>query len=162
MNSDFPLTLYFDGNCQLCRAEMRNLELRDVYGQLRFVNIAVVGTDQYPPGADRAALMALIHARCADGRVLRGVEVFWLAYSAVGLPWVARLTSLPGIRGLCDVIYPVIAKHRYRLPQRPIRWVFERALRRASLAAAQRPHCGAECRVDHTSLPVYKDEERVK
>ncbi len=37
MNSDFPLTLYYDGDCQMCRAEMRNLELRDVYGQLRFV-----------------------------------------------------------------------------------------------------------------------------
>ncbi len=59
--------------------------------------------------------------------MLRGVEVFRLAYSAVGMPWVARLTSLPGIRALSEAIYPVIAKHRYRLPQRPIRWVFERA-----------------------------------
>jgi predicted DCC family thiol-disulfide oxidoreductase YuxK len=149
MNSDFPLTLYYDGDCQICRAEMRNLELRDVYGQLRFVNIAIAAAEHYPPGTDRTALMTLIHARCADGRVLNGVEVFRLAYSAVGMPWVARLTSLPGIRALSEAIYPLIARHRYRLPQWPIRWVFERALR-ASLAAAHRAHCGAECR-DHTA-----------
>lgn len=148
MNQIYPLTLYYDGACKLCRAEMHNLRLRDVNGQLRFIDIAVADVSLYPAGVDRRALMTLIHAQCADGRVLSGVEVFRLAYSAAGLPWVARLMRLPVIGRLCEVVYPVVARNRYRLPQAPIRWVFEVALRRAARASAQRLHCGEECRVD--------------
>lgn len=148
MNQIYPLTLYYDGACKLCRAEMHNLGLRDVNRQLRFVDIAVADAALYPAGVDRTALMTLIHAQCADGRVVRGVEVFRLAYSAAGLPWVARLTRLPAVGALCEAIYPVIARNRYRLPQAPIRWVFDVALRRAARASAQRLHCGDECRVE--------------
>lgn len=144
MSNTYPLTLYFDGSCPLCRAEMTNLELRDVRRQLRFVDVAV--STEYPPGVDLDALMTLIHAQCADGRVLRGVEVFRLAYSAVGMPWVARLTRLPGLKGLSEALYPWIARNRYRMP-RVFVWWFEAALRRAAKASANRAHCSTECQV---------------
>jgi predicted DCC family thiol-disulfide oxidoreductase YuxK len=148
MNQTYPLTLYYDGSCQMCRAEMHNLGLRDIRSQLRFVDIAVADAASYPAGTDRTALMGLIHAQCADGRVLKGVEVFRLAYSAAGLPWVARFTRLPVIGALCESLYPLIARNRYRLPAAPIRWLFEVALRRAARASAQRLHCGDDCRID--------------
>lgn len=144
MSDVYPLTLYFDGSCPLCRAEMHNLELRDAGQKLRFVDISV--SADYPPGTDFEALMTLIHAQCADGSVLRGVEVFRLAYGAVGIPWVARLTRLPGLKGLSEALYPWIARNRYRLP-RVFVWWFDTALRRAAQAAAGQVHCGAEYRV---------------
>ena len=68
----------------------------------------------------------------ADGGVVSGVQVFRLAYGAVGLSWVARLTRLPGLRALSEVIYPVIARNRYRLAAWLIAWIFEVSLRRAA------------------------------
>jgi predicted DCC family thiol-disulfide oxidoreductase YuxK len=154
MNTIWPLTLYYDGACQLCRAEMRNIEMRDTGGLLRFVDISQPGFDKYPPGTDRDALMRLLHAQQADGTVLAGVEVFRLAYSAAGLPWVARLTRLPGLKALSEAIYPLIARNRYRLPSGPIRWLFEVSLRRAAERSARRLHCdGGQCRV----VPVSTD-----
>lgn len=157
MNSDFPLTLYYDGACPVCVAEMRNLEARDVHGQLRFVNLDIADADRYPPGIQKAAMMALIHARCADGRLLRGMEVFRLAYRAVGLPWVARLVSLPGIKPLTDALYPAIARNRYRLSATPVRWLFEAATRRQARVTARRTHCDGNCNAARSSHP---DKER--
>jgi predicted DCC family thiol-disulfide oxidoreductase YuxK len=147
-NNLWPLTLYYDGACQMCRAEMRNLEVRDAQGLLCFIDISQPGFAAYPPGTDRPAMMALLHGQRADGSILRGVEVFRLAYTAVGLPWVARLTRLPGLKAFCEAIYPVIARNRYRLPTAPIRWLFEVSLRRAAERSAERMHCtDGQCRI---------------
>ena len=145
MNNIYPLTVFFDGDCPICSAEMRNLQLRDERQQLRFVDVAT--STQYPAGTDRAALMTLIHAQRADGSVVSGMEVFRLVYSAIGIPWVARLTSLPGLKSLSEALYPWIARNRYRMP-RVLVSMFELAMRRAARASAARARCGTDCRVD--------------
>ncbi len=128
----YPLTLYFDSRCQLCQAEMTNLRLRDRAGLLRFADVWAPGFEG-PPGTTHEQLLALIHARTADGRVLRGVEVFRRAYEAVGLGWVMAATRLPVLGPLADRLYPVLARNRYRLPRWLVGGLFERASRRAAL-----------------------------
>ena len=137
----YPLTLYYDGACPLCRAEMHNLMLRNTAGLLAFVDVSAPGFDSPPPGTSLTDLLDLIHARRADGEVLRGVEVFRLAYAAVGLPWVGRLTRLPGLRTLSEALYPVVARNRHRLPRRLVVSLFETGWRRAAERAAQQAHC---------------------
>jgi len=138
-NTIYPLTLYYESACPLCNAEMANLRLRDTKGLLRFIDVSAPGFDACPPGTALDDLLALIHGQTADGRVLKGVEVFRLAYSAVGIPQVAALTRLPGIAPLSERVYALIARNRHRLPRKLISAVFEHALRRAAeRAAAQR------------------------
>lgn len=150
MNSSlYPLTLYYDASCPLCAAEMENLRLRDAAGHLRFIDASAPGFDSAPAGTTVADLMALMHARTADGRLLRGVPAFELAYDAVGLQPVAALLRAPWLRPLLDRLYPFIARHRQRFPRAGVRVVFGRALRRAARQAAAR-RCGAagSCRID--------------
>jgi predicted DCC family thiol-disulfide oxidoreductase YuxK len=149
MDSRFPLTLYFDGACPLCQAEMRNLSARDVHARLRFVDVSVPGFVGCPSGTDVRALMTLMHATRPDGTLVCGVEVFRLAYEAVGMPGVAWFTGLPGIRQLCEALYPVIARNRYWLPAAPLRWIFERSLRRAAERASNR-RCDERCELPST------------
>ena len=140
-NSAYPLTLYYESACPLCNAEMRNLMLRNTGGLLNFVDVSAPGFSDCPPGTTLDDLMALMHGLTADGRVLRGVEVFRLAYSAVGIPQVAALTSLPLIAPLSERLYRVVARNRHRLPRRLITLMFETGLRRAAERAAQQAHC---------------------
>jgi predicted DCC family thiol-disulfide oxidoreductase YuxK len=144
----FPLTLYFDGGCSVCSAEMHNLRLRDTANSLRFVDIAVPGHEALPPGIGHGDAMALIHARSADGTVLVGVDVFRHAYAAAGLHGVARALQLPWVGGLAERVYPFIARHRMRIP-RVLAWlVFEtRARRAAERIAAAGCQPGAACRL---------------
>lgn len=128
----YPLTLYYDSRCPLCNAEMTNLRLRDRAGLLRFADVWSPGFAG-PPGATHEELLTVIHGTTADGRVLRGVEVFRRAYEAVGLGWVTAATRLPLVGALADRLYPVLARNRYRLPRWLVGGLFERASRRAAL-----------------------------
>lgn len=144
----YPLTIYYDGSCPLCSAEIRNLQLRDTQARLRVVDCSPVDFISPVPGTDRAALMNVIHGVGAGGQVLRAVDVFEAAYRAVGLPWVSRLITHPLIRPIADRVYPWVVRHRYRLPRGLIRGVFERAARRAAAQATRRARCeGDACRL---------------
>lgn len=134
----YPLTLYYESACALCNGEMTNLMLRNTEGKLRFVDVSAPGFDSPPPGTTVADLLELIHAQTADGRVLRGVEVFLHAYRAVGLGWVVEPTRWPVLGVLADKLYPVIARNRHKVPRVVSRLLFETTARRAAERAAQR------------------------
>jgi len=142
--SAFPLTLFYESACPLCDSEMRNLMLRNTEGLLRFVDVSAADFAGPPPGCSREDLLTLMHGLRADGRVIRGVDVFRLAYLAVGLPAVSRALSLPVLRQLSDALYPWIARHRHQFPRWISRLLFGRALRKAAEHAAGRARCNSE------------------
>ncbi|MBV8379264.1 MAG: DUF393 domain-containing protein [Paucibacter sp.] len=144
-NATYPLTLFYESACPLCKAEMSNLMLRNTEGLLRFVDVSAPGFKDCPPGTTLTDLLSLMHGLTADGRVLRGVEVFRLAYSAVGIPQVAAITSLPLIKPLSEKLYACVARNRHRLPRRLVHAVFETGLRRAAERAASARCTDATC-----------------
>jgi predicted DCC family thiol-disulfide oxidoreductase YuxK len=130
----YPLTLYYDGSCRLCSGEIRHLQARDRAGRLAFVDCSPADFTGGP--APRAALMEAIHAVDAAGRVYVGVDTFRAAYAAAGLPLVSGLLGLPLVSQAARRAYPVLVRHRYRLPGWLIGPLFERAARRAARRSA--------------------------
>jgi predicted DCC family thiol-disulfide oxidoreductase YuxK len=125
--NNYPLTLLYDESCPLCKLEMDNLKARnrcatqgDSQGKplLQFIDVSAADFDDSAYPASRQEMMDIIHALRPDGSVVKGVEVFRLAYGAVGLGWLTAPTKLPVIKALCDWIYPHIARNRYRLSSR--------------------------------------------
>ncbi len=108
----YPVTLFYDGACPVCALEMDHLRERSVDGRLVFVDIAAPGFDAQRLGLDLAALNAEIHGVCADGTVIKGVEVLRLAYDAAGLGWVLRPTGWGPLRPWFDEGYRLFARHR--------------------------------------------------
>ncbi len=113
MTSNFPLTLLFDGACPVCYLEMDNLKARNTAGQLQFVDISAPLFDPTPYGATLEAMNGLIHAARPDGSLVIGVEVFRLAYGAVGLGHLAAPTGWPLLKPAFDAAYKVFARNRY-------------------------------------------------
>ncbi|MFP8777109.1 thiol-disulfide oxidoreductase DCC family protein [Hydrogenophaga sp. RWCD_12] len=143
----YPLTLYYDGACPLCMAEMRNLMLRNERDQrLRFVDIAAPGFET-PAGVTKEALARLLHARSASGEWLRGVDTFVAMYEAVGVSWVARSLNWRWLRPLADRWYPWVADHRHLFPRWLAHLVFETAWRRAARRSVS-PCADGVCRRD--------------
>jgi predicted DCC family thiol-disulfide oxidoreductase YuxK len=62
--------------------------------------------------------MATIQGRLADGRWVRGVEVFRQLYGAVGFTRAVRFSRLRPIAWVLDRSYALFAKHRLRLTRR--------------------------------------------
>ena len=114
----WDVEVLFDGDCPLCRREIRTLQHLDRRSRILFTNIAAPGFDAAALGLDHAALMARIHARLPDGRLIEGVEVFRRLYAAVGFGWLVTLTRAPGVSQLLDLAYRWFAANRLRLTGR--------------------------------------------
>jgi len=108
----YPLTLFYDAACPVCSLEMDHLRERDLGGRLIFVDIGAPGFEASVHGVTLQAMNAEIHAKHADGSMLKGVEVLRLAYDAVGLGWVLRASSWPVLRPVFDIAYRGFARHR--------------------------------------------------
>ncbi len=113
MNHDYPLTLLYDGACPVCNLEMDNLKERNAAEQLKFVDISTSFFDPTPYGTTLAEMNGLIHAQRPDGSLVIGVEVFRLAYGAVGLGRITAPTGWPLLKPVFDAAYAVFARNRY-------------------------------------------------
>ncbi len=118
---NYPFTIYYDGACQVCSAEMEHYRKKDHGGRLVFVDIS--SPDFQPPDHRKslAELMARMHLRDAQGGYVSGIEAFqgiWRACPGPWLPAAALLIGLPGINHLAKLGYALFARYRYLLPKK--------------------------------------------
>jgi predicted DCC family thiol-disulfide oxidoreductase YuxK len=123
-------TVFFDGGCPLCNAEI-GLYRRCGGGEsVTFVDVAKVAGQQIAPDLDTGAALKRFHVRTADGALVSGAEAFghlWLALPS--WRWLGRVTLLPGVLLILEVAY------RGFLVLRPaIQWVWRFASRRQNTA----------------------------
>ena len=135
MESEVPKsTVFFDGSCPLCRAEIGYYRRKDQAGAFCFVDVSVAGAST-PEGITQQRVMERFHVRARDGRVLSGAAAFVEVWTR--LPkwrWAARAASLPGALAALELGY------RMFLPVRPfISQVFGRVLKLQSVFYGAKP-----------------------
>lgn len=117
-------TVYFDGSCALCQAEIGYYRRKDQDHSLCFVDISETGAIP-PEGITQERAMKRFHVLASDGRVLSGAAAFVEVWTR--LPrwrWAARAASLPG------ALITLEWGYRLFLPVRPfISRFFARVLR---------------------------------
>ena len=112
---DQPTTVYFDGSCPLCRAEIA-LYRRQAKGEaLRFADVSNPGT---PLGEDleRHRAMERFHVRKEDGGLVSGAAAFVEVWKR--LPqwrWAARAAAIPGMVALLETAYQLFLAVRPHL-----------------------------------------------
>jgi predicted DCC family thiol-disulfide oxidoreductase YuxK len=107
-------TVYFDGSCPLCRAEIGHYRREDHSGALCFVDVSHPDA-LVPDGLTRRRAMERFHVRAENGALLSGAAAFVQIWSR--LPrwhWAARAAALPGMLALLELSY------RLFLPARPM------------------------------------------
>lgn len=113
------LTVYFDGLCVVCAAEIGHYRRRDRAGRIDFVDIAAPGFDAAALGLDPAEVVRVLHAREADGRWLTGVDTFLAIWQRLpGLGGVARVAARPWARPVLEAGYRAFVRIRPFLPRR--------------------------------------------
>jgi predicted DCC family thiol-disulfide oxidoreductase YuxK len=107
-------TVYFDGSCPLCRAEISYYRKIDEDGGLSFVDVSAPHAAP-PDGITRQQAMERFHVRTADGGIVSGAAAFVEVWGR--LPrwrWLARAAALPGGVAVLELAY------RSFLPVRPL------------------------------------------
>lgn len=139
MNIAYPMRIYYDASCRLCRTEMYALKQYDIEERLFLVDCSPEKfSDEFADNAGyrRAEMMKLIHARDAAGQWLIGVAVFEAAYGATGIVGMEKMWANPRLRPFWNRIYPWIADNRMILSKLGITklfgWMVTRAAKKAN------------------------------
>jgi len=127
-DSSLPaLTLYYDGRCPLCLAEIHVLRARNRMGLLHFVDVAADDFDEVAHAVSCERALEEMHARVEGGATLTGVAVFAEAYRRAGLEPLARLLSIRWLAPTWALGYRFFARHRHAIS----RWLGPMMLRLA-------------------------------
>jgi predicted DCC family thiol-disulfide oxidoreductase YuxK len=109
------LTLFYDGACPLCQAEILFLSGRNQEQLLDFVDI---NSDRYDPaavGVSCEQALAAMYGQYADGSLISGAAVFPEAYRRAQLPFLAWLFSRKALQPVLNIAYRFFAKHRHAI-----------------------------------------------
>jgi len=107
------LTLFYDGACPLCQAEILFLSGRNQEGLLDFIDINSERYDPKAVGVSCEQALASMYGQYADGGLIQGAKVFPEAYRRAHLPFLAWLFSRPYLEPILNVAYRFFAKYRH-------------------------------------------------
>jgi predicted DCC family thiol-disulfide oxidoreductase YuxK len=114
------LTVWYDGQCPLCRREIALMQRLDRAARIEFVDVAAPGAASCP--IDRASLLARFHA-LEDGQLHSGAAAFAAMWRAVPLlrP-IGLLARAPIVLALLERAYILFLRARPRLQRVVARW----------------------------------------
>ncbi|MDD1780262.1 DUF393 domain-containing protein [Enterovibrio sp. ZSDZ35] len=108
-------TLFYDGSCPLCVAEMGKLRELNKQGMLGFEDILAPDFSDRYPEIDVKKANQILHGYTNDGRLLLGLDATHRAWSLVGKkPWIGLL-RIPVVRWFADKLYLFFARNRYAI-----------------------------------------------
>lgn len=107
------LTVFYDGRCPLCQAEVLFLSRRSQPQILRFIDIHSSSYDVSATGVSCVEAMAALYGQIEGEPMIQGVPVFSEAYRRANLPVLAWLFSRVWLRPLHDWIYRIFARNRH-------------------------------------------------
>lgn len=130
MNGGQPsLTVWHDGACPLCRAEIALMRRLDRRGRIAFVDLTTV--EACP--LDRSRMLSRLHAREADGSIVSGAAAFSALWRQIpALRPLGDLARHPRVLALLERAYVAFLAVRPRL----------QALARRLAAPGARPRYG--------------------
>ena len=109
------LSVYYDGGCPLCRAEISGYQNAEGGNRIRWVDAHNCTPEELGPGLEPSAALARLHVRRADGSLIEAAAAFVAIWRTLpGWRWLAVAVDRP-------VIMPILERaYRVFLVLRPI------------------------------------------
>ena len=109
------LTLFYDGACPLCQAEILFLSGRNQKHLLDFVDINSEAYDPLKVGVSCDEALAAMYGQYADGALINGVTVFPEAYRRADLATLAWIFSRKSLQPILKMGYRFFANNRHAI-----------------------------------------------
>lgn len=130
MNVEYPLTIYYDASCPICRSEMETIKESDADNKLILIDCS--NSDLITPAScpvSREDMMERIQAVDANGKWINSTDVFAAAYTAGGFNKLGSLWGNKTLQPLFNRVYPLIADNRKLLSKTPLPHLLNKLLR---------------------------------
>jgi len=109
------IEVYFDGNCGLCRREIRFYQKIASATAVRFVDLSKQPDVLAPEGVDALDALRILHVRNPQKQLVTGVEAFRAIWRAIPpFSILAFLVGLPLIRPMVEWAYAWFAERRFK------------------------------------------------
>ncbi len=107
------LTIFYDGFCPLCAAEMNQLKRLDYQEQLILEDIQANDFSARFPHIDPIQADKILHGQLDNGDIIKGLEVTCLAWKLVDKHKWIQVLRWPLIRIFADLFYLFFARYRH-------------------------------------------------
>jgi predicted DCC family thiol-disulfide oxidoreductase YuxK len=114
--SSSKITLIYDGDCPLCRFQMKLLTWLDWFNRVRLLPIKDAEVAAIAPTLTRERLLEAIHCVTPAGRIHRGARC--IRHLGLRMPLLVPLSIflwLPGVIWIAERIYMWISRNRHLL-----------------------------------------------
>jgi predicted DCC family thiol-disulfide oxidoreductase YuxK len=113
------LTIYYDGACYLCDAEINLYRVKDKRELLNFVDISNSDFDAGKLGLDFEEINQYFHVQLPNGEFIKGLEAFREIWKRLpSYNWLYQFSSNGFINRLMRFFYKAFVKIRPYLPKK--------------------------------------------
>lgn len=109
------LTLFYDGNCLFCLAEMKRLRSWNHAEKLAFVDIGQADFDPAFLGVSLDAMNLELHSMTKEGQILVGIDSMLQAYTLLDKAWIVFPLRITFLRPIMSYLYRKFARNRYKM-----------------------------------------------
>lgn len=110
------LTVFYDGACPVCTAEIGFYRRRRGGDRVDWVDVSACPTENVTAGLTRNQALERFHVQDVDGRLITGGQAFVVLWTALpGYSWIGRLFRLRPLAWAIDRAYDRFLKLRPRL-----------------------------------------------
>ena len=111
VGKDPAVTLFYDGGCPMCDAEITLYKKMDSMQCMRFIDITEPSAD-LPPDLDKETALSRFHVLTRDERLLSGVLAFSEVWKQTPrLRWAGYVASQPFIREVLELGYKIFLRY---------------------------------------------------
>jgi predicted DCC family thiol-disulfide oxidoreductase YuxK len=111
----YPITIFYDGACSICRREMERYRAKDKNTKSKPIIANHSNFDPKNEGLDPQKILDYIYAKDQNGKVVYSVEAFVWIWEACGYKFLPILVRLPLIKQLARAFYRLFARYRYKI-----------------------------------------------
>lgn len=137
----FPLDIFYDASCPVCKAEMEAIKISDVGNKINLIDCSDITFNDNPYAKDgvyQVDMMECIHAQDAKGKWIKGVDVFAVAYKVTGFDLIGKFWGNNAIRPITTKLYPWIARNRQFLSKTGLPFLFNSIVRKMAETKAEK------------------------
>lgn len=118
------ISVYYDSDCPICQSEIDHL-MQKCPDKIIGIPVLSALDELNRYGIDKIEALTYLCVKDANGKIHKGIDAVRLLHISADTPFAFWLT-MPVVKQISGWIYPIFARHRYKIPKRIAYLLFDK------------------------------------